>query len=114
MTEKTIFEKIINGEISASIIAETDLLIVIKDIYPKAPIHLLIIPKKPVRDVQSLTRQDIHEIVPAMFSMAQYLGETLPGAAHFKLHINAGRDAGQEVPHLHMHFLAGFNAGVAK
>ena len=102
----SIFTKIIAREIPAHIIAENDQLIVIEDIAPKSPIHYLIIPKREVRDVQSLTTQDL-PLVQEMFAMAQWLAKNIPGADQFRLLINSGERAGQKVFHLHMHFLAG-------
>jgi len=104
--EKSIFSKIIAHEIPAKIIAETDDLIVINDIAPKAEIHYLIIPKKEIRDVQSFHQGDF-VLAGKMFEMAQQLSRTIPGAEQFRLVINSGEKVGQKVFHLHMHFLAG-------
>lgn len=102
----SIFTKIINREISAKIIDETDDLIVIQDIAPKAPIHLLIISKKEIPDIQSFTEADF-ALADKMFRMAQKLSRTIPGAEEFRLVMNNGAQAGQRVFHAHMHFLAG-------
>lgn len=106
---KTLFSKIINREIESNIIAENDDVIVIEDIHPKAPIHYLIIPKKEIEKVQDLQEGDYHYI-EQMFHMAQQLSREVDGASDFKLLINSGEGAGQEIPHLHMHFLAGDTA----
>ena len=103
---KTLFSKIIDREIDSNIIAESDDIIVIEDINPKAPIHYLIIPKKEIEKVQDLEEGDF-SYIEKMFKMAQYLSENVEGAGDFRLAINSGADAGQEIPHLHMHFLAG-------
>lgn len=102
----SIFTKIINREIPATIVDETDDLIVIQDIAPKAPIHLLIIPKKEIRDLQSFVDDDFY-VVDKMFRMAQKLSRTIAGAEQFRLVMNNGPQAGQCIFHAHMHFLAG-------
>jgi diadenosine tetraphosphate (Ap4A) HIT family hydrolase len=101
-----VFCKIIRGEMATKKIAETDSLIVIQDIFPKAPIHYLIIPKKHIQDVQNLSQQDL-SIAADIFAMAQQLSQTTVDARDFKLHVNSGKNAGQIVMHLHVHFTAG-------
>ena len=102
----SIFTKIINRDIPAKIVDETEDIIVIEDIAPKAPIHLLIIPKKEIKDIQSFGNDDFH-YAEKMFRMAKKLSRSIPGASHFRLVINSGAGAGQQVFHVHMHFLAG-------
>ncbi len=103
---KSVFSRIIDREIPAEIIAENEHVVVIRDINPKAPIHLLIIPRKEVRDIQSLSVHDL-ALGGAIFAMAQELSRMIPGAEEFRLQINSGYKAGQRVFHLHAHFLAG-------
>lgn len=100
-----IFCKIIKKVIPAAIIKETDDIIVIKDINPKAPIHYLIIPKKHIETVQDLSQED-QQLAGSLLLMAKELQQDLNGGG-FRLHINSGKDVGQIVPHLHFHFLAG-------
>jgi histidine triad (HIT) family protein len=106
--EKTdcVFCKIIARQIPSSIVKETGNLIVIKDIAPKAPIHYLIIPKKHIKDIQSMDRTDAI-YGSAIFSMAQELSKELQEPRDFRLVISSGYNAGQRVFHLHSHFLAG-------
>ncbi len=101
-----VFCKIIRGELGSKKIAENDTLIVIQDIFPKAPIHYLIIPKKHTQDIQSLSSENL-SIATEIFAIAQYLSKTIEGASDFKLHVNSGKNAGQIVMHLHVHFIAG-------
>lgn len=103
---KSIFSRIIAREIPAKIIAENDDIIVIEDVAPKARIHYLIIPKVEIRDIQSMTVEQL-DIAGKLFAMAQQLSKTIPGAEHFRIVINNGERAGQRVFHLHLHFLAG-------
>lgn len=101
-----IFCKIIDHKIPSTIIFEDQDVIVIKDIAPKAPVHYLVIPKKHVKDIQSLGAEDC-EIGSRLFAAAQRLSQEVPKASDFKFVINSGKNAGQRVFHLHAHFLAG-------
>jgi len=105
MIEECIFCKIIKGGVPAERVAETDELIAIKDINPKAPHHYLIIPKKHIVDVREFEKEDI-ELGGKMFALAQKISKDLDNIP-FRLVISNGYDAGQRIDHLHMHFLAG-------
>jgi histidine triad (HIT) family protein len=103
----TLFEKIIAREITATIVYEDDLCLAFHDINPQAPIHILIIPKKPIPRVAETTADDarllghlLHtcRLIAAKFDVIQ---------SGFRLVINNGPDAGEAVPHLHVHLLAG-------
>lgn len=101
-----IFCKIINKEIPAEIIAENDNVIVIKDIAPKAPLHLLIIPKKHITDISQLKPED-RDYAADLLLMATELSKTEKNASSFRLVNNNGASVGQSVFHIHIHFLAG-------
>lgn len=102
-----IFCKIINQEIASTVIKQDEHTLVIQDIAPKAPIHYLILPKKHIVSVDTLTDAD-NPYVLAMVAMARTLGNELPSKA-FNLISNNGAAAGQSVFHLHFHFIAGKN-----
>ena len=103
----TLFEKIIAGDIPAEIIYRDDKLICFPDIKPAAPVHLLIVPIKPVPTTDDLADEDAallgHMLLVAR-DMARQHGLAEGG---YRLVINCRRDAGQEVPHLHLHLLGG-------
>jgi len=102
--EECVFCKIRDKEIPAEIVRETATLIIFKDINPKAKTHLLIVPKKHIESIKTVNEED-KEILGEMLLIAKKLGEEfqIPG---FKLQFNVGREGGQEVDHLHLHFLA--------
>jgi histidine triad (HIT) family protein len=104
--QSCVFCAIIRGEIPATKIYENDKLIVIKDIAPKAPVHLLIIPKIHVPDVAALTEKDAEFGAAALLVTAE-LKKQLTGSQSFRLISNTGADAGQSVFHIHFHFLSG-------
>lgn len=104
---KTIFEKIIDGEIPAEKIYEDDQIIVIKDIHPKAPIHLLIITKKVIPNIQSIPKEDL-PLLAAIFEVGQKMAKQFGlEESGYRILVNNGGYAGQIVPHLHFHLLGG-------
>jgi histidine triad (HIT) family protein len=106
MNSECIFCKIIAKQVPSTIIDETDDLLVIKDIYPKASIHYLIIPKKHISNVRDFSKDD-RAMAGDMILMAQKLSQEIPDPKAFRLIMNNGPEAGQCVFHAHMHFLAG-------
>ncbi|MCF7899954.1 HIT domain-containing protein [Candidatus Babeliales bacterium] len=106
MNNNCIFCKIINKEIPAQVIAETETIIVIKDIAPETSIHYLIIPKKHFIDITHLTENDRDYAADILF-MAKQLSDADLQARSFKLINNNGAAVGQTVFHIHVHFCAG-------
>jgi len=104
---KTLFEKIVAREIPAQIVYEDELVIAFHDIAPKAPTHVLLIPKKPIPRVAEATSEDHHVLGHLMLKageVAEKLGLKQGG---YRLVFNNGPDAGEAVPHLHCHILGG-------
>ncbi len=104
--EKSIFTRIMDGEIPARIEYEDELVIVIHDIAPKAPTHLLIIPRKPIPTLMDVSEEDL-PLIGHIHKVAQLLAKKLE-VKGFRLINNCGKEGGQEVFHIHYHFLAGF------
>jgi|TARA_Y100001968_G_scaffold326710_1_gene370335 histidine triad (HIT) family protein len=102
----TLFEKIINKEIPAEILYEDDISIVIKDISPQAPTHLLIIPKKVIPKLSDATDED-QDILGHLMLLAGQIANQLGLDETFRLVVNNGAKAGQSVFHLHLHLLSG-------
>jgi histidine triad (HIT) family protein len=102
----TLFEKIIAREIPARIEHEDDRCIVLHDISPQAPIHLLIIPKQLIPRVDAAAPAD-EAVLGHLLLTAGVVAKKLNLARGFRLVINHGPDAGESVPHLHVHLLAG-------
>lgn len=109
MSEKTIFQKIIDREIPAPLVYEDDLVAAFNDINPQAPTHVLIVPKKLIPRVGEAIAEDqatLGRLLLAAGKIADKLGIKDTGKG-FRLVINHGKDAGESVPHLHVHLLAG-------
>ena len=104
---KTLFEKIIAREIPAQIVYEDDLVLAFRDIAPQAPVHVLIVPKKPIPRIAEATAED-HQVLGHLLLKAAAVAETLGlQAGGYRLVFNNGPDAGEAVPHLHLHILGG-------
>ena len=103
---ETIFQKIIDKQIPAEIVYEDDLCLAFKDINPQAPVHLIVIPKKPIESVDDVAEQDEAIVGHLFFAMSQIARQEGLDRG-YRVVTNNGRDAGQEVMHLHFHMLAG-------
>ncbi|MBI5155709.1 HIT domain-containing protein [Candidatus Peregrinibacteria bacterium] len=104
MEQITIFHKIRDKQIPADVVYEDDEVLAFKDIHPKAPTHLLFIPKHFVASVAELTPETAH--LPGMLILKAQKFAAQQGIAGYKLTFHVGKEGGQEVPYLHLHFLA--------
>ena len=102
----TLFLKIINREIPADIVYEDDQCLAFKDINPQAPMHILIIPKKPIAKLVEAEASDQGLMGHLMLKASEIAAEQGYGDA-FRLVVNNGEAAGQAVFHLHLHILGG-------
>lgn len=103
----TIFERIATREIPAQIIYEQDDFLAFHDVSPQAPVHVLIVPKKCIPRIALASAEHadlLGRMMLATREIAQSLGVLESG---YRVVINNGRDAGESVPHLHIHLLAG-------
>lgn len=102
-----IFTKIIAREIPATIVYEDDRALAFRDVNPQAPTHILVVPKKDIARVSEATDADeplLGHLLTVCARVAQEVGIDETG---YRLVINKGRDAGESVPHLHIHILGG-------
>lgn len=110
---ESIFTKIINGDIPADKVYEDDHCIAINDINPQAPVHVLIIPRKPIEKLTDAESEDqplLGHLMLAAGKIARQLGVD----DAFRLIVNNGEGAGQTVFHLHLHILAGSSLAEGK
>ena len=103
----TLFERIINGELPANFVYRDERVVVFRDIHPRAPTHLLIVPVKPIPTLNDITAAD-GELLGYMVTVAAELARK-EGIAEdgYRLIVNCNRHGGQEVYHLHFHLLGG-------
>jgi histidine triad (HIT) family protein len=103
----TLFERIIAGEIPAKIVYRDDRVIAFRDIRPRAPTHILIVPNKPIATANDIANED-EALVGHLFTVARDLAKQ-EGIAEsgYRLIINCNGDSGMEVPHLHVHLIGG-------
>lgn len=108
-----LFCRIIARESQAEIEYEDDHVLALKDIYPKAPVHLLIVPKRHIESIMAMEPGDV-EVIGRCLLAARKLGE-LKGFAErgYRVSVNCGPEGGQHVYHVHFHFMAGRRSGGA-
>lgn len=106
-----VFCNIVNKTLNSEILFENDNVIVIRDILPKAPVHLLILPRQHIMSINKI-EPGHKELLGEMVYTAKELAEKFGiGETGYKLVFNVGRDGGQVIPHLHLHLLGGKNMG---
>ena len=106
MAEKTLFEKILDREIPGDILYEDDVCFVLRDIDPQAPVHVLVIPRKPIVRLGEADEGDL-SILGHLLLVARDQAKELGLTGGFRTVINSGKQAGEAVPHLHIHVLGG-------
>ena len=102
----TIFQQIIDGEIPADIVHEDDRCLAFRDIAPQAPVHVLVIPRKPIVSLAHLEDED-EALVGHLMMVARKVALDLGLENGSRTEINTGQDGGQSVDHLHIHVLGG-------
>jgi len=106
MSEKTIFKKIIDGEIPANVVFEDEDCLAFHDVSPQAPVHVLVIPKKEVLNVAALEDGD-QELAGKLLMVVRDVAKKLGLENGYRVIANCGSDGGQSVDHLHFHILGG-------
>lgn len=107
MSEKTLFEKICDREIPATIVHEDDRCVAFRDISPQAPEHLLVVPRMPIVRIAEARERDEGLLGHLLLTAAKVAESVGIAAGGYRLVINNGRDGGEAVPHLHIHVLGG-------
>ncbi len=102
----TIFGQIIEGKLPAEKVFENERILVIKDKYPVAPVHLLIMPKKAIPNLQAVGTEDLG-LISEMVQVAQQMAEQFEVADGYRLVTNNGEEGGQVIFHLHFHLIGG-------
>ena len=109
--EDCIFCKIIKGEVPSEKVYEDENVLAFKDIEPAAPIHVLVIPKKHIKSLLEVTKED-GEVISHIYEVINKIAKDMNIEEDgFRVIVNCGKDAGQEVMHLHFHMLAGKKLG---
>ena len=107
MAGKTVFQRIADGELAADIVYQDEHCVCFRDIHPAAPVHLLLVPRRPIPRLTAAGPAD-HAVLGHLLAAARTIAEQQGFAAGgFRVIINNGPHAGEEIPHLHLHLLAG-------
>jgi histidine triad (HIT) family protein len=106
MAEKTLFTRIIDGEIPGSFVYQDEHVIAIRDINPAAPVHVLVIPRKPIPSLAELEEGDL-ELAGRILLAIRKVAEQEGLRRGYRVVVNTGEEGGQTVPHLHFHILGG-------
>ncbi|MGB0894833.1 MAG: purine nucleoside phosphoramidase [Parashewanella sp.] len=111
MAEETIFSKIIRREIPADVVYQDELVTAFRDIDPKAPTHILIIPNKLIPTINDVTENDEAQLGRMMTVAAKLAKQEGIAEDGYRLIMNCNKDGGQEVFHIHMHLVGGRKLG---
>lgn len=105
--QKTLFQKIADKEIPAAIVYEDELCVAFRDIAPAAPVHVLLVPRKPIPDIAAATTEDAALLAHLMLKVGDIARAEGLSEGGFRTVMNTGEQAGQTVPHLHIHIIGG-------
>ncbi len=105
--QKTLFQKIADKEIPAAIVYEDELCVAFRDIAPTAPVHVLLVPRKPIPDIAAATAEDAALLAHLMLKVGDIARAEGLAEDGFRTVMNTGEQAGQTVPHLHIHIIGG-------
>lgn len=103
----TLFERIIARQIPADIVYEDDTVLAFRDIKPQAPVHVLIVPKRPIPRIAEAGAEDAATLGHLLLQAAEVARQLGLAQNGYRLVLNNGRDGGETVPHLHCHILGG-------
>jgi histidine triad (HIT) family protein len=106
MASKTLFTRIMDGEIPAQFVYQDEHLIAIRDIHPAAPVHVLVIPRKPIASLAELEEED-RELAGRLLLAVSRIARQEGLEKGYRVVINTGEEGGQTVPHLHIHLMGG-------
>ena len=105
--EKTLFQKIADKEIPSDMVYEDEHCVAFRDISPSAPVHILLVPRKPLRDIASATAEDAALLSHLMLKVGDIARAQGIAESGYRTVLNTGEDGGQTVPHLHIHIIGG-------
>ena len=105
--EKTLFQKIADKEIPSAMVYEDELCVAFRDITPVAPVHVLLVPRKPIPSIEAATAEDAALLGHLMLKVGEIARAEGLDEDGFRTVMNTGEDAGQTVPHLHIHIIGG-------
>ena len=111
MVNACVFCKISKGEIQAELIYSDELVFVVRDINPKSPVHLLVLPREHLTEISS-SKSEQYDLFARMFYAANAAAQKVKiNNSGYRLVVNQGPDSGQEIAHIHMHVLGGTRLG---
>ena len=102
-----LFCRIVAGQMPADVVYQDDAVLAFKDIYPKAPVHLLIIPRRHIASLMDVTDEDTQVLGRCVVAARRLAEQTGHAEKGFRLSVNTGPEGGQVVYHVHFHFTAG-------
>lgn len=107
MSTKTIFKRIIDGEIPADLVYEDEYCLAFRDVRPQAPVHVLVIPRQEIPSLSRATDADSELLGRLLTAVRRVASQLNLDSSGYRVVMNNGRDGGQTVDHLHMHLLGG-------